>query len=75
MILYGEDRITPSEESSDGALQNWTRYPKEYHPDILVLGMIFIAIKDLPYLKCTVSYQYRSWIALAMDLLRRKRKY
>jgi len=76
MILYGEDRITPAKKVAM-ALTEFikTRYPKD-SIEIIVFGNDAwpIKIKDLPYLKVGPFHTNTvAGLALAMDLLRRKR--
>ena len=76
MILYGEDRITPSKKVAMAMAEMIrTRYPKDTL-DIVVFGNDAwpIAVKDLPYLQ--VGPYHTNTVAgleLAMDLLRRRR--
>ena len=76
MILYGEDRITPTKKVAMALAQLiTTRYPKDTL-DIIVFGNDAwpIKIKDLPYLQ--VGPYHTNTVAgleLAMDILRRQR--
>lgn len=76
MILYGEDRITPAKMVAMALAELiTTRYPKD-SLDILVFGNDAwpIAIRDLPYLQVGPYHTNTvAGLALAMDLLRRKR--
>jgi Ca-activated chloride channel family protein len=76
MILYGEDRITPSKKVAL-ALYEWVKrkYPKDTI-DVLVFGddAWQIEWKDLPYLQ--VGPYHTNTVAgleLAMDILRRRK--
>jgi uncharacterized protein with von Willebrand factor type A (vWA) domain len=76
MILYGEDRITPSKKVAMAMAEMIKRkYPKDTL-DIIVFGNDAwqIEVKDLPYLQ--VGPYHTNTVAgleLAMDLLRRKK--
>lgn len=76
MILYGEDRITPSKKVAMAMAEMIKRkYPKDTL-DIIVFGNDAwqIQVKDLPYLQ--VGPYHTNTVAgleLAMDLLRRKK--
>jgi Ca-activated chloride channel homolog len=76
MILYGEDRITPSKKVAMALAELIrTRYPKDTL-DVIVFGNDAwqIEIKDLPYLQ--VGPYHTNTVAgleLAMDLLRRRK--
>jgi uncharacterized protein with von Willebrand factor type A (vWA) domain len=76
MILYGEDRITPSKKVALAMAEMIKRkYPKDTL-DIIVFGNDAwqIQVKDLPYLQ--VGPYHTNTVAgleLAMDLLRRKK--
>ena len=78
MILYGEDRITPAKKVAMALAEMiTTQYPKDTL-DVLVFGNDAwpISLKELPYLK--VGPYHTNTVAglkLAMDLLRRKKKY
>lgn len=76
MILYGEDRITPSKKVAMAMAEMIKRkYPKDTL-DIIVFGNDAwqIQVKDLPYLQ--VGPYHTNTVAgleLAMDILRRKK--
>jgi Ca-activated chloride channel family protein len=76
MILYGEDRITPSKKVTMAMAEMIKRkYPKDTL-DIIVFGNDAwqIEVKDLPYLQVGPYHTNTvAGIELAMDLLRRKK--
>lgn len=76
MILYGEDRITPSKKVAMAMAEMIKRkYPKDTL-DIIVFGNDAwqIEVKDLPYLQVGPYHTNTvAGIELAMDLLRRKK--
>ena len=76
MILYGEDRITPSKKVAMALAELIkTKYPKDTL-DIIVFGNDAwpIEVKDLPYLQVG-PYHTNTYagLELAMDILRRRK--